>query len=74
MNKGLFSLIGFSLFLIGMLALVLSLVGVKLSFLSWIDDGGRGLGLLIRLAMVIIGAVIVVVTRSNFDGREGVDY
>ena len=69
MNKSLFSLIGFSLFIIGTMALVLSLVGVKLSFLTWIDAPGQGFGFLIRLIMIIVGIVIIVVTRSDFEGR-----
>ena len=74
MQKSIFSILGFTLFITGMLALVLSLVGVKLSFLAWIDNPGRGWGLLIRLAMIIVGAIMVVMTRSNFDGRGRVDY
>jgi hypothetical protein len=69
MNKGLISLIGFTLFLLGMLSLVLSLVSVQLSFLSGLEAFGRGVGLLLKLAMIVAGAVIVVVTRGNFEGK-----
>lgn len=70
MNKGLISLVGFILFIIGTLALVLSLVGIKFAFLTWIDAFGGGFGLLIRLAMIVIGIVIIVVTRSDFEGKH----
>ena len=70
MNKGIYSLIGFSLFLLGMLSLVLSLVSVQLSFLTWIEAGGRGLGLLIKLMMIVIGVVLIVITRSDFEGKN----
>ncbi|MFT4664998.1 MAG: hypothetical protein ACI8YQ_000449 [Polaribacter sp.] len=69
MNKGILSLIGFSLFILGMLSLVLSLVSVQLSFLSFLESFGKGLGLLIKLAMIVLGAVLVVVTRGDFEGK-----
>ncbi len=69
MNKGIFSLIGFSLFIIGMLALVLSLVSVQLSFLTFLESYGRGVGLLLKLVMIVLGAVLVVVTRGDFEGK-----
>jgi hypothetical protein len=69
MNKGIISLIGFSLLILGMLSLVLSLVSVQLSFMSWIEAFGRGVGLLLKLAMIVLGVVIVVVTRGNFEGK-----
>ena len=72
MNKGILSLIGFSLFLLGMLSLVLSLVSVQLSFLTWIEAGGRGIGLLIKLMMIVVGVVLIVVTRSDFEGKHRV--
>ncbi|MEM8909125.1 MAG: hypothetical protein AAGD05_14865, partial [Bacteroidota bacterium] len=64
----LFTVLGFFLFMLGMLSLVLSLVGVKLALLTFIDAAGRGLGFLIRLLMVLIGVVMIVVSRSEFDG------
>ena len=72
MNKGIFSLIGFTLFLVGMLSLVLSLVSVKLSFLVWIDSFGGGIGLLLKLIMIVVGIVIIVITRSDFEGKSGI--
>lgn len=69
MNKGILSLIGFSLFIVGMLSLVLSLVSVQLSFLTFLESFGRGFGLLFKLMMIVLGAVLVVVTRSDFEGK-----
>ncbi|MEL6866648.1 MAG: hypothetical protein AAFP19_19640 [Bacteroidota bacterium] len=66
MNKAIWSLIGFSLFIIGFLALVLMIVGVQLSYLTWIDSGGRLMGFVIRLLMILSGVVIVVLTRTNW--------
>ena len=66
MSKSLYTLLGFLLFLIGFIALSLSLVGVQLSFLTWIDAPGKLFGLIIRLLMILSGVVIVVLTRTNW--------
>ena len=66
MKKGIYTLIGFLLFIIGGTALVLSLVGVKLSFLLWIDAAGGLLGFIIRIVMMIGGIVIAVLSMGNW--------
>ncbi len=66
MKKGIYTLIGFLLFIIGGTALVLSLVGVKLSFLLWIDEAGGLLGFIIRIVMMIGGIVIAVLSTGNW--------
>ena len=53
--KSIYAIIGFLLIIIGILSLVLMLVGVQLSFLTWIDASGRLAGLVIRLLMIICG-------------------
>ncbi|MFK7950729.1 MAG: hypothetical protein AB8G11_24295 [Saprospiraceae bacterium] len=70
MNKATYSIIGFALFICGMLALVLQLVGVQLIFLTWLDNWGGGIGLSLRLLMIIIGIVIIVMTRSGEQMHE----
>jgi len=69
-NKSIFTFLGFVLFLSGMSALVLSLVGVQLSFLTWIDSPGKTIGFLIRLAMILTGIIMIFLSRSNFDGND----
>ena len=70
MSKAIYTTIGFLLFTIGMLALVLSLVGVQLSFLTWIDKPGRLFGFLIRILMVLLGVVILVIARTDWREEE----
>lgn len=70
MKKGLLTLIGFLLFIIGGTALVLSLVGIKLSFLLWIDAAGGLLGFMIRIIMMIGGIVIAVLSMGNWREDE----
>lgn len=60
-----YSLIGFILIALGVLALVLSLVGVQIAFLTWIDAFGQLTGFLIRLLFIISGIVMIVMTRSG---------
>ena len=69
-NKGIITLIGFLLAGIGLLALVLSVVGVKLSFLTWIDKPGPLFGFIMRLVMIIAGLVIVYLAQTDFSGEE----
>ena len=73
MKKGIFTLIGFLLFIVGGTALVLSLVGVKLSFLLWIDAAGGLLGFIIRIVMMIGGIVIAVLSTGNWQEDDELD-
>lgn len=68
MNKPIVTFIGFLLLITGMLNLTLLLVGVKLAPFVFLDFAGRGIGFLIKLLMIIIGIMIIVVSRSTFDG------
>lgn len=69
-NKGLFTLIGFVLFISGLLSLVLSFVGIELAYLQWLSIFGNLGAFLAKIVMVILGVVIVVVARSDEDFEE----
>ena len=58
MKKNIAVISGFLLLIFGMSALVLSLVGIQLSFLTFIDAGGMTLGFVIRLIMIFGGIII----------------
>lgn len=60
-------ILGFLVFLFGFIALVLMLVGLQLSFLAFIDNWGRTIGLVIRLVMVFGGVVMVYLARERFE-------
>lgn len=51
-------IIGFLLFVTGMISLVLILIGANLSYLAWIDKPGSPRGILIRLFMIGGGLVL----------------
>jgi len=56
--RTLFIVIGFLLFVLGVLSLVLILIGANLSYLAWIDKPGSPRGILIRIFMIGGGLVI----------------
>lgn len=56
--------LGFLLFIIGFVALVLSLVGIRLSMLVFLDSFGSLASFLIKLVMVVAGIVIIYVSKS----------
>ncbi len=64
-RKDLLTLIGFVLFILGFTALSLSLVGIRWSFLSWIDTNPLW-GLVGKVAMVIFGVMIVAIAQTDF--------
>ncbi len=74
MNKVTFTSIGFALFILGMLSIVLSLIGVKFSFLAFIDKPGALFGFLIRLLMVFGGVIIIALAQTNWsqEGEEDI--
>ncbi len=69
-NKGLLTTIGFFSFVIGFLSLILSMIGLKLSYLTWIDGAGDLIGLIVRLVMIFGGIVLVVLARTDFRGEN----
>lgn len=64
--KTFFTAFGIITCLLGFFALVLSLVGVKLSYLLFIDKMGPLTGFVIRMTMIVIGMVIVVLAQTNW--------
>ena len=72
-NKALFTTIGFILFILGSSALVLSLVGVKLSFLVWLDAAGALAGFVARIVMMISGIVLATLANTNWEDEEEED-
>ncbi len=61
---------GFLLFILGFSALVLSLVGVKLSFLVWLDYPGALFGFLAKIFMVIAGIIVVYMAVTDWNVEE----
>ena len=66
MKKNILTIIGFLLLIFGMTALVLSLVGIKLSYLLWLDYGGALLGFVLRLLMIFGGVTMAWLANHNW--------
>jgi len=68
MKSSVFTIIGFLMFFIGVIALVLSLIGLRLSFLSFVDDNAT-VGLVVKLSLIIIGLMMVYLTKTITEDR-----
>ena len=66
-NKGILTLIGFLLVGIGFIALILSLIGLQLSFLTWLDSPGRLFGFLMRIVMIVAGIILVYLAQMDLE-------
>ena len=71
-RKGWLTLIGFLIAGTGLFALVLSLVGIKLSFLTWIDLPGPLFGFIFRIVMIVGGILLIILTQTDFKGEEDI--
>ncbi len=65
-SKSFYAILGFVLIMLGMLSLILLLVGVQLSFLTWIDAAGKPGGFVIRILMILSGFVIIALSQTNW--------
>ena len=65
MNKSTVSIIGFILFIVGAVAIILTLVGLNLSILKPIDALGPGTSFLLKIFMTIFGIIIVYLSRLD---------
>lgn len=64
-KNGWITLIGFLMFMLGFLSIVLSIVGVQFQFMMWMDIWGRGWGFLGRLILMMSGILIVISDRMK---------
>jgi len=64
------TIMGFLLAGTGLLALILNLVGLNLSFLVWMESGGKLLGLLLEILMTISGFVMVYFGQTDLNQEE----
>ncbi|MEY3051225.1 MAG: hypothetical protein RLY31_1010 [Bacteroidota bacterium] len=66
MKKAVWLTFGFLLFLLGFTGLVLSLVGIKLALLVWMDVLGAWVSFLAKALMIILGIIIVYLTTTDW--------
>lgn len=69
-RNDLMSLIGFILFFLGMLSIVLSLVGIHFTFLSFLETWGGLVAFLIKVLLVIVGFVLIYLSKTQYPRKE----
>jgi len=55
------------LVLLGAGSFVLPYVGLEFVFISWIDNWGTGVGYGIRIAMIVVGAIVWYIGKQQAD-------
>jgi len=63
MRKGYVTLAGYALFIIGFLSILLNIVGLQLSMLSWMSNLGQGTSIIIKLSMLFSGLIIMYISK-----------
>jgi hypothetical protein len=63
-KKDIWTIIGFGLLLLGFLSIIFTLVGIRFTFLGFIDNMGKGISFLIYIFMVMIGIIIMYSVRG----------
>ena len=61
--------IGFFLFIFGLYALVLTLVGAKVTFLLGLEKLGHTGSFIAKIAMIMVGIIMIVMSRMEQDDR-----
>lgn len=69
MNRPVWTIIGFVMFAIGILSVILALVGLKFTFLNFIYNHGV-LTLVIQLFLLFGGMIILYVSRTSEEEEE----
>ncbi len=69
-NKGLYKLLGFTLFIFGFTSLVLQMVGVQWAFLTFLEIPGRLFAFIFKIFMVLAGLILVVVANTDWENER----
>jgi hypothetical protein len=63
MNKPYVTLIGFLIFFIGILSIILTLVGLNLQILGFLYNIGPGFAFLVYILLVMTGSIIMYLSK-----------
>ncbi|HMR87648.1 MAG TPA: hypothetical protein PKD51_05820 [Saprospiraceae bacterium] len=69
MNRPVWTIIGFVMFAVGILSVILALVGLKFTFLNFIYNHGV-ITLVIQLFLLFGGMIILYVSRTSEEEQE----
>ncbi len=64
-QRGMVTLAGFLLAGLGFLSIIVSMIGLKFSFLVWLDAPGALFGFVIKIVMILAGFVIIYLAQSS---------
>ena len=64
------TVIGFILFFLGLVSILLNFVGVDIFFLSWLYNYSVALSFAVRLFMIIGGVVLIYVGQTDWSREE----
>jgi hypothetical protein len=67
--KNLLTFTGFLLIIIGFLSMIVSVVGLKFSFLLFIESWGSLVGFVIKLLIIMVGFILTYLGQTNFSGK-----
>ncbi|GAB4255979.1 MAG: hypothetical protein Kow0027_22920 [Saprospiraceae bacterium] len=70
MKKAAWLTVGFLLFFIGFLSIILNMVGVEFSFLTWLDRISGLVAFIVKILMIIGGIVILYLNSTNWREEE----
>ncbi|WP_235293711.1 hypothetical protein [Portibacter lacus] len=65
MKNTILTVVGFALMILGFLSLLLMGLGLRLSYLSFIDNLGNLAGFVVRLVMIMAGIIIIYMSRTS---------
>lgn len=66
-NKGYWLLLGYTLFTLGLTALIMQMVGVQWAFLFFLEWGGRLVAFVAKIIMTLAGALIIVMANTDWE-------
>ncbi len=63
-------IIGFVLAGVGFFSLIISLVGVSLTYLSWLNNYGSGFAFAVKIAMTVFGFALLYIGATDWSKEE----
>jgi hypothetical protein len=66
-NKGIWTLVGFLFVILGLTSLIMELIGFQWAFLTFLQFGGRLLGFILKILMVMGGFLTIFFTRTDWE-------
>jgi len=67
--KNLLTILGFLLVVTGFLSMIVSVVGLKFSFLLFLESWGSLVGFVLKLLIIMTGFILTYLGQTNFSGK-----